>query len=588
MVKLIIEDDEGKTTVVPLIRDEISIGRKEGNTIRLTERNVSRRHARLVKNNGAVFIEDLSSYNGIKVNGNKIAGRVAVTEGDRIQIGDYVLGLKLEGSAQLAPRPTTPEEAKTTEMRRQDAATPDAKAADAETAHIKIDDVPDAQPAEPTSTDPTKAAKLVCVSLNFARSVFPLTKSAMVLGRTDDNDVVINHRSISRHHCRVVEEVGRYTIIDLQSANGVRVNGEEYGKVELRKGDQIDLGHVRLRFVAPGEIFDVDGAEIVDTTKAGGGGKGIWVGVGLVLLLGLGFLVWRYMGSSDPRPKDPGNGSATTKTPGKLPSGNNVDQDRLLGKITTAISDEAWDSAVDHCAKLDEASKAKAKANCDKAQNEKLWKKAFDDAEAKATQLKYVEALQDYNRIPTTSVYAKKRDESATYMESKAKHIAQQLKLIEDHVTKGECELAKVKVLNLKKLVPDETQGDVKAKACKPATVADANPPPTKTKRPRIRRPRTKTKRPPPKVAVAADPAKVKALLAAAQKAYMAGHYGKAIGLGKKVVALDGVNVGAWQVIGVAACYRKQITLVKSAYRKLGVRRRNLLKTVCMRNGITL
>ena len=35
MVKLIIEDDEGKTTVVPLIRDEITIGRKEGNTIRL-------------------------------------------------------------------------------------------------------------------------------------------------------------------------------------------------------------------------------------------------------------------------------------------------------------------------------------------------------------------------------------------------------------------------------------------------------------------------------------------------------------------------------------------------------------------------
>ncbi|MBU2567129.1 FHA domain-containing protein, partial [Patescibacteria group bacterium] len=70
MVKLIIEDDEGKTTVVPLIRDEITIGRKEGNTIRLTERNVSRRHAKLVKQSSAIFIEDLNSYNGIKVNGN--------------------------------------------------------------------------------------------------------------------------------------------------------------------------------------------------------------------------------------------------------------------------------------------------------------------------------------------------------------------------------------------------------------------------------------------------------------------------------------------------------------------------------------
>ena len=37
MFKLTIEDDEGKTTVVPLARDEITIGRLEGNTIRLTE-----------------------------------------------------------------------------------------------------------------------------------------------------------------------------------------------------------------------------------------------------------------------------------------------------------------------------------------------------------------------------------------------------------------------------------------------------------------------------------------------------------------------------------------------------------------------
>ena len=36
MYKLIIEDDEGKTTEVPIIRDEITVGRKEGNTIRLT------------------------------------------------------------------------------------------------------------------------------------------------------------------------------------------------------------------------------------------------------------------------------------------------------------------------------------------------------------------------------------------------------------------------------------------------------------------------------------------------------------------------------------------------------------------------
>src|SRR3954465_10426021 len=112
MYKLIIEDDEGKTTVVPLIRDEITIGRKEGNTIRLTERNVSRRHAKLLKSSGAIFIEDLQSYNGIKVNGDRIAGRAPIAEGDRVQIGDYQLALKLDKSAAAdesrGDAPTTP------------------------------------------------------------------------------------------------------------------------------------------------------------------------------------------------------------------------------------------------------------------------------------------------------------------------------------------------------------------------------------------------------------------------------------------------------------------------------------------------
>ena len=42
MLKLVISDNEGTTTVVLLVRDEISIGRKDGNTIRLTESATSR------------------------------------------------------------------------------------------------------------------------------------------------------------------------------------------------------------------------------------------------------------------------------------------------------------------------------------------------------------------------------------------------------------------------------------------------------------------------------------------------------------------------------------------------------------------
>src|SRR5882762_7213266 len=108
MFKLVIQDDEGKTTVVPLIRDEITIGREEGNTIRLTERNVSRRHARILRNNGEVHIEDLGSYNGIRVNNARIAERVSLRVSDQVQIGDYKLYLKAEGLEQVDDARTVP------------------------------------------------------------------------------------------------------------------------------------------------------------------------------------------------------------------------------------------------------------------------------------------------------------------------------------------------------------------------------------------------------------------------------------------------------------------------------------------------
>src|SRR3954470_5273370 len=103
-MKLIIEDDEGRKTVVPFVREEITIGRQEGNTIRLTERNVSRKHARLLRQNGTLFIEDLTSFTGVKVNGAKIgAGAVTpVREGDQVQIGDYKLMVRAERPA-VAP-----------------------------------------------------------------------------------------------------------------------------------------------------------------------------------------------------------------------------------------------------------------------------------------------------------------------------------------------------------------------------------------------------------------------------------------------------------------------------------------------------
>jgi pSer/pThr/pTyr-binding forkhead associated (FHA) protein len=345
MYKLIIQDDEGKTTVVPLIRDEITIGRREGNTIRLTERNVSRKHARIVKASGAVLIEDLDSYNGIRVNGTRVQGRVPVAEADRIQIGDYLLELKLDRGAQAGdpfsdlktqpidrtsgsqlavnppsmPQPGDGEGSAGLHMAASVAPTAQipvvdphasgggkngnsgAKNGSSAAASSPAASVRTSGPMSSTAPEvpaiPLEAcARLVVLSANFAGREFQLDKATLVIGRTDDNDVVIDHRSISRHHAKIVREHDHFAIVDLQSSNGVRVNGEDYGKVELRPGDQVDLGHVRLRFVEAGEAFVFDPSMVVDLTADGqkqGFGpftqftkKGLWfAGLGAVVLV---------------------------------------------------------------------------------------------------------------------------------------------------------------------------------------------------------------------------------------------------------------------------------------------------------------
>ncbi|MBZ0236092.1 MAG: FHA domain-containing protein, partial [Deltaproteobacteria bacterium] len=290
MFKLVIQDDEGKTTVVPLIRDEITIGRKEGNTIRLTERNVSRKHAKISRANGAVAIEDLGSYNGVRVNGTRISQRTVLSISDRVQIGDYLIELKAEGAEQPVPY----EDARTQPIERLDAATLGRAATPQPVPAVPqmalADTDPGARAATAVPMTPVAGnARLVVLSSNFAGREFQLTKQQMVIGRTDENDIVVNHRSISRNHAKVVREAdtGRYTIMDLQSSNGVRVNNEDYGKVELRRGDIVDLGHVRLRFVEAGEdfVFGRD-AQIVDVPT--GGKKGwIFALLGLVVVGGI-------------------------------------------------------------------------------------------------------------------------------------------------------------------------------------------------------------------------------------------------------------------------------------------------------------
>jgi pSer/pThr/pTyr-binding forkhead associated (FHA) protein len=247
MWKLVIEDDEGKRTVVPLTRDDYTIGRKEGNSIRLTERNVSRDHAKLSKKAGGTkekplfTLADLSSYNGVYVNGLRVADQQELSHGDLIQIGDYRVVLQNEAVDAVGP--------------------------DEEAVSIDPDDLREtvtnapAIPAPLRATNATfleKPNRLVVLAGPNPGEEFPLVGDRLTIGRAEDATISINHNSVSRLHCEVHALPGgdaRFEIVDKGSSNGVRVNGADLRRGIIEAGDVIELGDVKFKFVGEGQLF---------------------------------------------------------------------------------------------------------------------------------------------------------------------------------------------------------------------------------------------------------------------------------------------------------------------------------------------
>ena len=75
---------------LPLVGD-LMVGRGAESAVRFEARNVSRCHARLMVENGTVFVEDLGSRNGTLLNGQLVRGRRKLRDGDVLQVADEIL-----------------------------------------------------------------------------------------------------------------------------------------------------------------------------------------------------------------------------------------------------------------------------------------------------------------------------------------------------------------------------------------------------------------------------------------------------------------------------------------------------------------
>lgn len=95
MAALIITNGEQAGTYFPLANRPLTAGRDPARDIQIMDPKVSRKHFQIRKDEDKYAILEFKSTNGVYVNGTKIEGEQFLQDGDRIQIGDTVLGFCL-------------------------------------------------------------------------------------------------------------------------------------------------------------------------------------------------------------------------------------------------------------------------------------------------------------------------------------------------------------------------------------------------------------------------------------------------------------------------------------------------------------
>jgi ABC-type multidrug transport system ATPase subunit/pSer/pThr/pTyr-binding forkhead associated (FHA) protein len=171
---------------IPLTSSRVAMGSAAGpGKVQIEHPTVSELHAELIFGRaGTAVLHDRNSKNGTFVNGERIQERV-LREGDVIQLGGCDTKLLLYREARR----------RTMALR---------------------------------ATD--------------------LKKDVVKLGRAQDNDIKLDHPTVSQHHAEIRRRGDGYELADRNSTNGTFVNGARVSKHRLQPRDRISIGAVQLFF----------------------------------------------------------------------------------------------------------------------------------------------------------------------------------------------------------------------------------------------------------------------------------------------------------------------------------------------------
>jgi general secretion pathway protein A len=100
-----------------------------------------------------------------------------------------------------------------------------------------------------------------------------LKPGRLVIGRTSDNDLQIDSKFISRHHCQIVTQQDSCLIEDLNSTNGIFVQSKRVRRHNLNDGDVVQVGQHEIMYIDERTPRVRNAMDPLDTAVVGGAGE---------------------------------------------------------------------------------------------------------------------------------------------------------------------------------------------------------------------------------------------------------------------------------------------------------------------------
>jgi pSer/pThr/pTyr-binding forkhead associated (FHA) protein len=237
-------------TEVVLDDSVITLGRDKACQVVLAQQAVSRNHAQITQEGNLYFLEDLGSAYGTQVNGKALpkGEKRLLRNGDVIAIAQF--DVRFDRVADVAQ---------------------------------------ESEGSNKTSFIARNMVKDVMRGLSGGEERFfrfmngpregerieVSDAQELIVGREEGVDIVIQADLVSRRHAKVRRDWSGTHVEDLGSRNGMRVNKKKVARKQLKDGDELEIGGIRLLYVDPTEPPEAPPEPISRGQDGGSSTKGL-------------------------------------------------------------------------------------------------------------------------------------------------------------------------------------------------------------------------------------------------------------------------------------------------------------------------